>query len=785
MKFLKYVKKFFIILMLVIVGVLIGGTIFFYPKIKTLYIESSEKVNNIKEDTFKSSQTSLVYDSNNNMIAKLKGDKDVYYLNYKNIPEDVINIFVATEDKNFFNHSGIDIKGIGRAALNIVKNGKISGGGSTITQQLARNVFLTHETSFERKIKEIFISILLEKRYEKEELLEYYINSIYFANGVYGIEAASLKYFNKSVSELTLGEIAFISAIPNNPTLYDPLKNYDNTIKRKNRMLGYMLEDGYITQSEHDKAVKETIILDVSTIAKNNYVDTYIIDAATETLMELNGFVFRNTFKSDRDKTLYTESYNEAYSLYQKDLYSGGYRIYTSIDMEKQEALQEAVDSTLSSFTEKTSDGVYTFQGAATSIDNASGKVVAIVGGRTHDSGGYTLNRAFQSYRQPGSTFKPLVVYTPAFESSYLPSSVASDTKSDDGPVNYNHKYEGNITLRYAVEQSKNTVAWNLFNEIGPKKGLSYVKQMNFSKIVNDDYNLSASLGGLTYGTSTLEIASAYSTIARDGYFYNPTCIVKITDSTGKVIYNDSKEPVSIYTEKAARIMTDVLQSAMKYGTGRKMQLSNMPTAGKTGTTNDNKDGWFAGYTPYFTTVVWCGYDTPKSLSSLVGSSYPGTIWKKYMEVIHKNLPYKEFARYEGLRDDEFNLSQQLILEESQKVLVDEIDGLLSVFSNKEVNSLDDIYSLDELYTQLLSKIDGLIDEEKKSYFMSIINSRKEYIDNMRDSFTTPEEPPVTPEVPETPVVPETPEISPEEPPSEDVSNPSTEDESTLPSDVQ
>lgn len=740
-KFFKGLKWFFTVTILLAIGSGIGAFVFFYPKLNTIYLDAAQKVNNIKEDTFKATQTSLVYDSNNNIIAKLKGEKDVYYLEIDDIPDYTKYAFIATEDKNFLTHNGIDIKGIMRAAVNLVKNQSISGGGSTITQQLARNIFLTHEVSFERKIKEIFISILLEKNYTKEEILEYYINSIYFSNGAYGIEAASKKFFSKSSSELTLAETAFICAIPNNPTLYNPITNYDNTVKRQIRMLGYMLEDGYITQEEYDEALEEEIVLKVEGGMKNNYVDTYVIHCATEALMEMKGFEFRTEFKNDRDKESYNEVYNEMYTASQKELYTGGYRIYTSIDMTKQNELQNALDNELKNFTSIAENGMYEFQGAATAIDNATGKVVAIVGGRSQDVSGYTLNRAFQSYRQPGSTFKPLVVYTPIFEKKgYLPSTLVNDTKSADGPRNYNGRYDGMITIRQAVQQSKNTIAWNLFNEIGPEKGLSYVRKMGFKKIVDADNTLSSALGGLTYGASTLEMASAYSAIARDGYFYKTTCIIKITDANGNVLYNDIQEPIQIYTTKAARIMTNVLQSVMEGGTGAALQLNNMPSAGKTGSTNDLKDGWFAGYTKYYTTVVWCGYDSPKPVTGLYGSSYPGRIWKNFMNAIHKDLEYAEFAEYDGLKAEEAALSEAIKAEEERKVLIDEIDAQLTIYMNKEVNSLSDVEALEEIYNSLVEKINKLANKEEQEGYLNKVEQRKVIINSKKDALIAAEQ---------------------------------------------
>lgn len=320
----KKIKHLILIAFLFGCGILVGCSIIFGPKLKVMWEEAKSKVASIKEDTFIPSQTSLVYDDAGNIIAKLKSDKDSYYLDFDEIPTAFIEAFIATEDKNFMNHKGIDIKGMGRAFVNLVKNGGISGGGSTITQQLARNVFLSHEVSFERKFKEIFISLLLEKRYSKNNIMEYYINSIYFSNGAYGIEAASKKYFSKSAKDLTLAETAFICAIPNNPSLYNPFTKFENTLGRKNRILGYMLEDGYITQEEHDAARDEEIVLTPEKSVEASSVNSYIIESATETLMQLSGFKLKYNFKSDSEEKEYQQLYSQAYAAAQNDLYTKG-----------------------------------------------------------------------------------------------------------------------------------------------------------------------------------------------------------------------------------------------------------------------------------------------------------------------------------------------------------------------------------------------------------------------------------------------------------------------------
>lgn len=774
----KVFKKFILVSFLFCLGLTIGATIVFGPKLKIMWEESVSKVSNISKETFMPSQTTLVYDDNGNLISKLKSDKDSYYLDYDEVPKHFIEAFIATEDKNFYNHFGIDIKGMGRAAVGLVKNGEISGGGSTITQQLSRNVFLSHEVSFERKIKEIFISLLLERMYTKDDIIEYYVNSIFFANNTYGIEAASKKYFSKSASELSLAEVAFISAIPNNPSLYNPLSKFENTTKRQVRILGYMLEDGYITQAEYDEAIAEEIVLNPEKTAGNSSVTSYIVDSAVEILMQVSGFQLKHSFRSDAEEQDYQKAYNEAYAASQKDLYSKGYRIYTTINMEKQRALENAVNNTLAFSTEADANGIYSLQGSATTIDNATGKVVAIVGGRTQENSAFGLNRAYQSYRQPGSTFKPIAVYTPAFERGYLPSSIVVDEKEKDGPNNYNGVYEGNITITRALQDSKNTIAWKIFREIGPKTALSYIKKMEFNKIVEQDYNLAASLGGLTYGATTLEMASAYSTIARDGYFYSPTCILKIEDLDGNVVYNDATKPVQVYTERASRIMTHVLQSVMTGGSGVGYQIKNMPSAGKTGTTNDVKDSWFVGYTPYYTTSVWVGYDIPRSMGNGWGTKYPGNIWKQYNTEIHKNLPYKEFAKYEGLDKEEAKLNEEIKKEEERKVLLSEIDEIMSIYINKSINSLSDVSSLESMYGNLISKINQLEDSPEKSNYLTKLEQRKKQIDIKKSELEAAapveepvEEPKPPVETPAPPVEEPAPPVEEPAPPVEDNSN--------------
>lgn len=668
-----FFAKIQLLLLLIVAGALgvyyFGG---YAQKVSELQADAKRLVSQSDESTFRSVQTSVVYDANGQQISTLKGEKDVYYLEFDEIPAYATAAMVSIEDKKFYRHNGIDIKAILRAAKAMIENGEVTQGGSTITQQLARNVFLNQDVKWERKVEEMFIAVELEKIYSKDKILEFYMNNIYFGNGYYGIQAASIGYFNTDVKNLSLSQIAFLCAIPNNPTLYDPVEHSENTIKRRDRILSNMLEDGKISQQTYDEAVAETITLNRAQKTKNDYVETYVYNCAIKAIMAQEGFEFKTEFASEEEKQTYDANYKIAYEECQKSLYTKGYRIYTSIDLNMQQQLQDAVDSNLAEFTEQSAEGIYTLQGAAVCIDNHTGYVKAIVGGRNQNLPGYTLNRAYQSFRQPGSAIKPLIVYTPALERQYTPDSIVSDEKIEDGPSNAGDYYEGDITLRYAVEKSKNTVAWKLLEELTPEVGLSYLKEMKFSRLDAQDARLTSALGGFTNGVSPVEMTAAYATLQNEGKYREPTCITKITDADGVILYENQMEEKQVYKVNATRMMTDMMVSVMQEGTGKGLALENMPCAGKTGTTNDNKDGWFAGYTSYYTTCVWVGYDMPKELPGLSGASYPGSIWKTFMEQIHQGLTPVNFNPYidenkQDLNDQEYLDSIQQELEGTEQ----------------------------------------------------------------------------------------------------------------------
>ena len=608
--------------------------------------EAKNLVDSSTPDTFRLAQTSYIYSDDGTQLAALAESEDATYLSYEDIPADVVNAFVSVEDRTFWNNSGVDYKGILRVCVNYVKTkGQVAEGASTITQQLARGTFLSNEKTLSRKIKEIFIARQLTKKYTKEQIMEFYCNSCCFANGIYGVEDASQKYFGRSVSDLSLSETAYICAIPNRPEYYNPLKNSENAISRRNKILQDMYECDYITKDAGDAALAENItVAEVSDEEDTfyNYEATYAINCAIRYLMKQDGFEFKSHFEDDADYDTYNAYYDEMYKQAKHKLYTGGYKVTTTMNLKAQKNLQKIFDKELAFNTKvDESTGIYQFQGAMTVIDNETGKVVAMIGGRSQDElqQTYSLNRGFQSFKQPGSSIKPLVIYTPALEEGYDANSTLTEIDVKAAKKSTSEKISKmsgqKMSLRYAVEDSKNGCAYSLYNIITPKVGLSYIENMNFSKIVQQDYTLSSGLGGLHHGTNTVEMANAYSTLENHGEYRQADCISSILDASGNDIYEEP-ESKTVYTRSASDQMTDILEGVLNSSAGTAKGLkwssaSDVAAAAKTGTTNDNNVAWFCGYTPYYTISVWVGYDYPKSVKGLWGNTYPAYIWKEAM----------------------------------------------------------------------------------------------------------------------------------------------------------
>lgn len=653
------------LMMLVMLGIV--GMVFFKYKddISAWQQEAKQKVEASSRRDFRPLNISYIYDKDGNQIAELSASEKNIYLKYKDIPQDAVNAFIAVEDRNFWTNNGYDMKGIFRVAVTYLKSqGSLIHGASTITQQLARKIYLTNEVSIARKVKEIMIATELTKKYTKEQIMEFYVNNCCFANNIYGIEAAADAYFRISASELTLSQAAYLCAIPNRPTYYNPYTDPERAIERRDKILQDMYECGYITESELTEALSEEITISEpkrnSSDRVNNYQTTYALNCAVKYMMQEEGFTFQYDFDSEESYKSYQEQYDTWYSDVRDRIYTGGYKIYTSLDSEAQNSLQSIIDNGLNMDVSIGSSGMYDFQGALTAIDNNTGKVIAVVGGRSQEGflNSYTLNRAYQSHRQPGSTIKPLVVYTPALMQGYTENSTLNniDVSVAKKSKTVSTMSGSPFSLRSAVEQSKNGCAYQLFNDIGASYGLSFIKAMNYDKIVPQDETLSAALGGLTYGATTEQMAGAYAALENHGTYRETSCITSIKDLDGKEKYLEPLEK-EVYSPQAADKMVDILKGVISRGTAASMKWSSaskVEAAGKTGTTNDSKDGWFCGITPYFTIAVWVGFDTPKTLSNLYGATYPASIWKESMLYLLDSYGYEtgSFDKENGTGSD-------------------------------------------------------------------------------------------------------------------------------------
>ena len=742
MKRIKKLLKIFLFLSVTVFLAATGAVIYkIYPSYEEYSQEAKKTVEESNTNTFKRNLTSYFYDDEGHLLTELSGNGSKIYLTFEEIPQNVVNAFIAIEDRSFWEHSGIDLKAIVRVGLEFVTSGgeKVHG-ASTITQQLVRNVFITKEVTLERKIKEICYALEVEKKYSKEEIMEFYINNIYFANNCYGIEAAAEFYFDKPARELSLNETAYLCAIPNSPSYYDPLKNSANAIPRRDKVLKDMRECELITETDYLKALREDLVLAPKKPAEiKDYETTYAIDCAIRYLMKLDGFLFRCSFATMEDYSFYMETYDQAYERLRAELYTGGYIIQTTLNKEKQTLLQESVDQALAFDEERIENGQFALQGAATLINNETGKVEAIVGGRAPGSGTYTLNRAYQSYRQPGSSIKPLIVYLPALERGYTDRSLITDIdveKAKEEPDKVLEMYGTKMTLRSAVENSKNGAAWRLFCEITPEAGLNYLQEMSFARIVPDDFYPAASLGGFTYGVTTVEMANAYSCIVNHGRFQKADCIVSILDKYGEELY-EPYETRQVYVSEQTELMIDILRGVITRGTARKMGWTGeAEAAGKTGTTNNSKDGWFVGVTPDYSMAVWVGYDMPRELSNLYGGSYPAQIWKNAMEVLVEGTEHKAFEtetvivngdeKYYPGRDGQEVLSPGYTVQNyrDDHALADRIEALIGQIAQESDRGQQEAYYeqakvlAEQIYGQTLKGTErGRLEEVYNTYF--------------------------------------------------------------------
>ena len=645
----------FATLILTIVGFFIG--IYVFNKVQDDLSASIQKGYDIVAETdrsdFNTRYPTVIYDKDGKVLKKFTTNQYVYK-KYKDINQEVFNALIAIEDERFYQHAGFDLKGFMRGLYSTVVRHDTQG-GSTITQQLVKNIYLTNEISIWRKVTEAVIAQEIEKIYSKEDILEFYVNNVNYANGCYSIESAARYYFQKSTKDLSIAEIALITGIPNNPTLYNPVKKFENAIKKKNTILYKMYQLGMLTKEEYETEKARKIKLNVKNVSYNNevsdYAQSFAVHKAVESLMKEEGFQFKYDFNSESERASYKSLYNDVYADCRVELLSGGYEIYTCIDNELQKQLQSIVDSQLSGYTSKDkSTKLYQKQAAASVIDNETGMVVAIIGGRSQKGISNSYNRAYLSARQPGSVIKPLIAYTPAYELGYKPSDKMEDAEIPNGPKNATKTYAGMVTLRYAVEKSINTIAYHLCNIVTPEVGVSKLATMRFRNLSSEDKKSPIiGVGGFTYGTNPVEMSSAYSALVRNGQYIEPTNVTKIVKrNTKEVVYENKHTTTKVYDDGASYLMIDSMKDVMRSGTGKRYQLNYKYQAGKTGTTNQSKDVWLCGVTPYYAMTVWVGNDTPAAQYSM---SAQGMIYKKMMDYLHKGKEVIDFTRPSSVKE--------------------------------------------------------------------------------------------------------------------------------------
>lgn len=630
------------IIAIILIGVIIFG-LFVYFRVKPVLDKakatSYTKMSSITDGTFINAHNTLIYDKNDSLIGEININ-NFEYATIDNISPYIQNGYIAVEDRQFLVHSGIDYKALLRASIALIKNkGEVTQGGSTITQQVLKNNVLNDiENNWERKLVEFFLAPELEDKYSKNQIMEFYCNTNYYQNGCYGVESASQFYFGKSAKEVTLSEAAGLVGISNNPSKYNPVKHLDAYKDKRKRVLEDMLECGYITEVQYNESVKDEVrlVLSDKKRVKESYQVSFALHCATLEEMAVDGFQFKYTFETEDEYNQYKTEYNSVYRDKANEIRNGGYKIYTALDQDVQTRLQEYVDKEMSTYKEVGEDGRYLMQASATVVDNETGYVIAIVGGRGTDD---EFNRAYQSFRQPGSCAKPIASYGPAFDTgSYYPSKQVNDRKTSIAPSNWDNVYRGNISIRESLERSINTVAFYVLQDLTPKTATEYLSKMRFSGLSYlDTYNGSLAVGGWTYGTTTFEMSKAYQTLVNDGLYDNRNCLRTVIKTTGGEeieIYNSKNtKETEVYSKDTAYMLIDCLKGVLTrdYATGKAMAIPDVIAAGKTGTTNSNKDGWFCGVTPKYSVAVWAGYDMPRPVLDMGGGKYPGAIYKDIM----------------------------------------------------------------------------------------------------------------------------------------------------------
>jgi penicillin-binding protein 1A len=572
---------------------------------------------------YRPSISSRVFDNNNELIDEFFLE-DRKLVRISEIPPIVIQAFVAAEDSRFFEHKGVDLLSIFRAAIKNIEAGHIIQGGSTITQQVAKMMYLSPERKFTRKLKEAILAYKIDKYLTKEEILNLYLNQIYLGHGTYGIESAALGYFGKSAKNLKLHEAALLAGLPKAPTNYSPFLYYDKAKERQIYVLTRMMEDGYITPEEMKKASAEPLKL--RTIRPKDKMTAYFVESVRRYVQDKYG--------ADA-------------------LYKEGLSIYTTLDLKAQKYAGEAVARGLKELEERNKYPPGLVQGALLCMDVKTGAIRAMIGGRDFNKSEF--NRATQSRRQPGSAFKP-IIYTAAFDKGLTPATVfvdapiaIEDVSQPDGmwrPKNFDGKFMGPITMRTALVLSRNVVTVKILQEIGVDYAVSYAMNMGITSPLVRTLSLALGVSEVTLQ----ELVQAYNVLANQGQKVTPYFIKKIVDRTGNVFEENKPQSEQVIDPRIAFITTYVLQDVVIRGTGTRVKSIGRPVAAKTGTTNDCRDAWFIGYTPSLIAGMWVGFDQDRSLGTQeVGGRAAAPIWLYFMEKVLQNTPIEHFPVPEGI----------------------------------------------------------------------------------------------------------------------------------------
>ena len=585
-------------------------------------------------------RTSIIYDGQSDVVTRLHGVQDRTWVSISELQPSTVYAFISAEDARFFEHEGVDVIRIAGAIVADIKAGSYVQGASTISQQLIKLSHLTSEKTISRKAEEAALAYEMERHYSKEDILEMYLNYVYFGGGYYGIEAAAEGYFGVHASDLTLDQSAMLAGILKSPSGYAPHINYAASINRRNNILRLMRDYGYITDDEKKQASarRPTILHD-----KNEEYSGYYTDAVTKSAAALMGITV-------------------------DELIRGGYSIYSAMDSDIQHYCEEMFKNG-ELFPAEDSEA------AIVVLEPSTGMVVAMVGGRSY-TGGISFNRATDIRRQPGSVIKPVIAYAPAFEYlNYTAADMILDeetTFADYTPSNYGNKYYGWVTVREAVTKSLNVPAVKTLSAVGVYRAKDFAKRCGIEFDDKDD-SLALALGGFTYGVSPLQIAGAYSCFASGGIYNTPTLIKKITDRNGLTVYEYRQDSRRVMSEANAYILTSMLKSVVTEGTGHRLNTLDIPIAGKTGTVglaNGNRDAWMAGYTPEYTAVVWQGYDSDRLgllPSSATGGTYPALMLYELFNHIYPDGRSGDFERPESVK--QYSIDAKTLKKQHKAVL--------------------------------------------------------------------------------------------------------------------